>query len=727
MNQSQYQTPIAGGVATRLPQNPQDAGALENWRIDRVSGGWCSRVGYEPYRVGHTSWEPFSTTGPVYGLHVAQQLGGGARQAVLFEADGKLQYYYDAVGSTPALRTLASGRHIPTPTEAGPWFTDTPHGTIVTNGVDRPVIVNPWPLGDFAESATAITRCIRPFGFATLPGAPEALKVNPMPAPVAGDYNPTVQSAVTLWAMANPLAIADGGRWGLGLSGNTGASAAAGDSKSVFSYAVSFISSTGSEGPVSELGTIAWGLPINAEGARHCVAVRLPIGPEGTVARKLYRTKNYSDDGLQPGQTTLYELEVIRNNAEDLYFDAIRTADLRLPREEIATGPLPAPRARFSALFAGSLWLDGGTADGLSLYYSAPGLIEQFGAANYIQLAAEGGAVTGLFGAYTRLVVFRERGIDVVSGSYTTGFEVTTISNSVTCNSPHTIQAVPGLGLVFLAKDGIYALTGGLEGGAIADVLNLTMGQDELIQRMTPDCLPKAVGIFSAAAREYQVWYPAQGNDRPNRGIVLHLDRLGLIDAQGLSAWSERSGFPVGAIATRADGTIIFGHHTGAEAGGTDSQRGLFVQSGKRAKGSAIIDDVMTWNPPPTSTYRSAWWAAGDPQLQKQITYVTIWVMTTGDASITMRHYKDFSLTPVIERTYLAQPPDAAALPTMDKTLLGSTEYRTERLVPLRYSVAHMSAGWFCFEVETTADIILVGHEYEFTTKGTKVVMGRRA
>jgi len=82
----------------------------------------------------------------------------------------------------------------------------------------------------------------------------------------------------------------------------------------------------------------------------------------------------------------------------------------------------------------------------------------------------------------------------------------------------------------------------------------------------------------------------------------------------------------------------------------------------------------------------------------------------------------------VLERTYLAQPPDAVVLPTLDKTVLGAPEtYQSERLVPLRYSVAHMSAAWFCFELETTADIILVGHEYEFTTKGTKVVMGRRA
>ena len=535
-------------------------------------------------------------------------------------------------------------------------------------------------------------------------------------------------SALTLWCPSNPLAISDGGRWGLGFATNKASGAADGDREAVFSYVVSFITDTGSEGPASEVGTISWGLPASAEGFRHAVGVRLPIGPPGTVARKLYRTKNYSDDYVYQGDTTLYSVDVIRNNAEDLFFDAIKTADLTMPKPDITTGPLPAPRARFSGLFGGCLWLDGGIDDGLSLYYSAPGLIEQFGAANFIQLSSEGGSITGLFGSYTNLLVFRERGIDVITGSFSGGFQVSTISNSVTCLSPHTIAAVPGLGVVFLGTDGVYGLTGGLEGGAIADLVNLTVGQDELIEEMTPDCLPRAVGVFSAAARQYQIYVPTQGNDRPNRGLVLHLDRLALIDSLRLSPWSTRRGFPVGAISTRADGAIIFGHHTGAEAAGATRQRGLFVMSGKRAKGSTIVADEMTFAVAPTSIYRSAWWAAGDPQLQKQVTYVTIWVMTTGDSTITMRHYKDFSLTPVIERTYLAQPPDAVKLPTLDKTVLGAPQtYQSERLVPLRYSVAHMSAAWFCFEIETTADIVIVGHEYEFTTKGAKVVMGRRA
>ena len=139
----------------------------------------------------------------------------------------------------------------------------------------------------------------------------------------------------------------------------------------------------------------------------------------------------------------------------------MRTSNLNLPKPDLVTGPLPAPRARFSALFGGCLWLDGGIDDGLTLYYSAPGLIEQFGAADFIQLSSEGGAITGLFQNYTTLLVFRERGIDVVTGSYP-NFQVSTISNSITCKSPHTIQsgARPGCGLPLPQMVSMLSLVG---------------------------------------------------------------------------------------------------------------------------------------------------------------------------------------------------------------------------------------------------------------------------
>jgi len=725
MKQNTYQTPLAGGLETKLPQNPQNANVAQNLVIDTETGGWSTRLGYEPYKAGATSWAPFTNSGPIHSLHVAQHLASGARSHILFEEQGNLQLLYEASGGL-VLKTLASGRNVPTPTEAGSWFTDTGYGTIITNGVDRPVLVKPWPMPQNALVVESFL--IRDFGFTGTPSAVDPRLNLPMPKPAAGTpkFDPqTGGGATTLWCPSDTQGIPDGGRWGLGLADNTASTAADGDKVSLFGWAVSFISTTGSEGPASTLATATWSLPKDHEGFRYACTLEIPTGPAGTVARKLYRTTNFSDDAPSAGDSTLYFVDLLRNNVDDTYFDANQTRTLGQPAPVVATGPLPAPRARFSALFAGCLFLDGGIDDARTLYFSAQGLIEQFSADAYIELAAVGGGITALYASYTDLLVFRENSIDVVQGSFSAGFTVTTISTSVTCRAPHSIQAVPGLGVVFLGNDGVYAITGGFTGGAVSDVINLTINQDKIIKRITPDCHVKAVSAFSAAEREYQLYVPVDGSDRPGLGLVLHVDRLP--QAAALSPWSTRVGFPVGAVATLYDGTVIFGHHTGNETGNSTSQRGLFVLSGRRALGADIVGDTMTFNPAPTSIYRSAWWSAGDAQLMKQVTYVTVWVLTTGAPTITMRHFKDFQLTPVAERTYSAQPPDAEALPELDKVVLGSGRYTTERLVPLRFSVAHQSASWFCFEIETIQDIIIVGYEYTFTSKGILVTMGPRA
>jgi hypothetical protein len=92
-----------------------------------------------------------------------------------------------------------------------------------------------------------------------------------------------------------------------------------------------------------------------------------------------------------------------------------------------------------------------------------------------------------------------------------------------------------------------------------------------------------------------------------------------------------------------------------------------------------------------------------------------------------VRHYKDFRLTPVEERTYYAQPPDAADLPTFDLATLGTDTYQESRLVPIRVSIAQQSCAQFSFELETTDDLILVGWEAMYTSKGTQVIFGKRA
>jgi hypothetical protein len=723
LNGMTWKTPLAAGLATRLPQDPGSAGVAQNLTLDKVTGGWSTRVGYEPWEVAATSWSPFSTCAPVSSLHVAQEAAGGARQHILFEEGGRLNLLYEA-GGTDVVRTLRSGRATPTPSEAGSWFTTTSYGTVVTNGVDRPILVKPWPLGDASESASSIASCVRAFGFTGLPTPAQPYGVKPYPAPPFPNApKASGNGAVTLWCPYQGSAIPDGGRWGLGFANNAGGSD--GDKEAVFGYAVSFISDTGSEGPISVLSSVKWALDADAEGFRHAVALTIPTGPPGTVARKIYRTTNYGADYSAPGDTTLYFISVVRNNVDTLYFDATPSATLGQPAPDIATGPLPAPAARFSAVFGGCLWLDGGIVDGRTLYYSAPGLIEQFDAASFIELSAEGGSITAIYSHYTALLVFREHGIDVVQGDYSSGFTVSTLIAGVTCRSPHSVVAVPGLGVVFLAQDGVYAMLGGLQGGAVSEVVSLSENIDSLISRLTPDCLAKAVACYSSASREYHLYVPVDGSDRPNLGLILHVDRI----KGGTAPWTTRLGFPVGAVAVLHDGSILFGHHTGAESGDSTTQRGLFVISAKRALGRVVENDTFKWEKPPTSIYRSAWYDFGEAQIQKQVTSVVLWVLTTGSPKVTLRHYKDFSLTSTTERTFVCQPPDAAGLPVLDKAVLGAKDaaYREARLVPLRYSVAHGSAAWFCFEVETSEDIVLLGFEYEYDSKGTRVVQGVRA
>ncbi len=154
----------------------------------------------------------------------------------------------------------------------------------------------------------------------------------------------------------------------------------------------------------------------------------------------------------------------------------------------------------------------------------------------------------------------------------------------------------------------------------------------------------------------------------------------------------------------------------------------MFLITARRALGGTVSENTFTYAAAPTSTYRSTWNDFGDAAAQKQVLYVTLWCLTTGRPTVTVKHLKDFSLTAVEERSYQAQPPDAADLPVYDSAQLGTaTAYRKERLVPLRVSVAQQSCSWFAFEVSTSDDLVIVGHEIEYKFGKARTISGKRA
>lgn len=720
------QAPSSGGLETRVPQSSTGASILTNWVIDRIRGGWSSKLGYERYRPDPLDqWAPYTSFGYIYALHAAQDLSSGARQQIYFETGGTLYLNYEAPSGVLAV-ALRTGRTPPTPTDCGSWFTETPYGTVVTNGYERPLLVHPWPLGIASElTAGVIADCARDLGFYGAPLRPQIATVQPRGTTTSSSL--TGGGAVSIWNPANGGAIDFGGMWGMGFAKNSGTDPG---NESLFGWAVSFIMDTGSEGPRSPMQTTSWTLAAGAEGFRYSAALTIPIGPPGCVARKIYRTDNFSADWTKPDDDTLYFLDIVPNNIDQLYFDSFRGRALGSVARTVNLAAMPAPQARFSALYQSCLWLDGGPNDGRSLYFSSPGLIEEFPLENVIALSSQGGSITALYSNYTSLLVFRENGIDVVRGSNASGFSLTTVSNSVTCRSPHTIRAIPSLGVVFLGLDGFYAITGGLDGGAVLDVVPISRNIDTVMRVITPDCLPRAVSAYSPLTKEYHCYVPYAGYDRPTIGFVLHLDRVG---SDG-SPWSIRDGFPVGSITTLYTGDLVFGHHLGAEAGpqqGEDPPAGLFVISARRALGGHLETngDITKYidNDPPISKFRSVWLDFGDAQILKEVAYTTLWFLTTGDAEVTIKHLKNFNQTPVSERTYIAQPPDQADLPVFDTAILNDAKYRDMQVVPLRVSVGQMSCSTYAFEFETTEDIIFVGWEVEYVSKGAKVIAGKRA
>ncbi len=706
MKGARVDSPTMGGLYEQQPQPLEGASKAVNLTVDPRTMGWSTRVGYEAYRVDLSAgFVPYQNADRIDSLYVFEDLSGGLRQSILFESAGKLMLQYEVAGA-PVLKTIRTNRAVPSASTAPSNYTEVAGGVLVTNGFDAPLFVRPWP---YCGSGS-----ITPEYLARNFGVPEAS------APFIHNISPVQQedpaivtgNGTSLFVPAHPRSLPSttADQFGIGYS----RSSSSGDElESEYAWQVSYVTDTGSEGALSVARPLQW----DSQGPqryRYAALLEVPPGPEGVIARRIYRTGNFGVDvpvpDLQP--KFVYELT---NNCETLVIDGFKTSSLGANAPTPAErGRFPAPRARFSAMFGNRCWLDGGVLDPLALFYSDPGLPEQFGAASYLQLNTEGGPITGLRVFYGMLLVFREAGIDAVVPNGAGGWDVNPVHSGLRCVAPMSADDVPGVGLLFAAEDGIYALTGGVAApGSVIDVVKVSDVVQDSWSRVTRECLPRSVGKYCPKYREYHLYVAADGNDRPNLGFVWHTDK---------KAWTLREGFPVSALGRLSTGNLIFG---GAEP---SVEKGLFVISGRRTLGRRQVGDNFEYGPAPVSRWKSPWLSMSSPQDKKQVQFVTVWVQTTGSVPVTVRVYKDWERTFYVERSYLAQPADAQLMPVLDTVELnaGNTWDRTHA-VPLRVAVAQQSCSWFAFEIETSDDLVLVSYSVEFQQRGTITIEGRRA
>ena len=707
------------GIDERIPAPDNSSILIDNWTYDAHTKTWSNYIGFEEYF--HKTNRPYTaSTSQMYddksidSIYVYQR-HNSAQQWVLFEQDGKLKYLVPSAGqaANQVCQTLLSDRHIPTIQEAHTNYTPYGRYVIITNGIDGPI---KYRGGDRTY----------PLGWDRRPGRLDVVT----PDNFDQDIRPLnyVEATSNFELGQNEIEGASTfkSQFFEGVGFVTGS-----DGTNEYRYKVSFLNEAGSESPISEATQkIQWDtLDItkgtNVYANRACPVMQIPIGPTGTVARRLYRTTNKG--------TVFQFLDEIKNNTDTVYVDYREDTQLG------ATAPndsdsiiFPAPGGRFTATFKNCLFIDGGIADGSRLYYSQPNQPDTFKDTNFFEVGTrEGGDITGMEVYYNSLLIFREQAIDLVRGDALNGFELVPFITGIGTKSHHCIINVPTIGIMFLGQDGIYAINGGLDGGSSLGIQKISDPIQQYIERISLDGLPHAVGVYTSQWREVQFYVPLDDGNQLTHALVYH------IDSQSFSIRNNID-YGVNCITTDRDANCIFGRYVDTDDANR-VMRGIFVISrfrkgGTKQIGSGESAQFVDADAIP-SKIRTQWLDFGQPFIKKQIKYVYLYILTTGNQAPQVFTYKDRDWNDKYEtNTAIMQRPDHFFQPVYTpvqegqedaEALWDTAEWQDRLLTEVRYPVDMKAVSSFALEIDANEAMKIMGYAVEFTVKGTETIRGR--
>jgi hypothetical protein len=694
------------GIFIGIPSPADSANRLENFKYDAKTKSWHNMIGYERFFSNRNDFFPFSNSAfrAIDSVYVFQR-HNGAQQWFLFETAGTLNYLNL---SSNLFVELEDNRLVPTPDQPHTSYEPFGRYVIITNGNDGPIKFRGQPRAD----------AIQDLGWRSAPGTPNVRTVG------APDSTPQTFLDSTDSFFNDEVAEDEQAQ-----TDYRGLGTATADQVNRYSYKVSFLNEAGSESPLSQASVeTRWTSVSTTRGGDSGVLltgliIEIPTGPQGTIARRLYRTSNGSSD--------YFFCEQINNNIDEVFTDFKSDSQLG------AAAPLasdsiifPAPGCRFSASFKNSLFVDGGQMDPTRLYYSRPLQPDTYKNDDYFEVGTrEGGDITGLMPYYNSLLVFRENAIDLIRGDALQGFELVPFIQGVGTLSPHTIVPIPNLGLSFLSQDGVYLLRGGLDGGSNLQLTKISVGLQEYFDRVSRDILPAAVGVYSQKERELHYYLSIDGQPTLNLGIVYHVDN---------GEFSTREGFPVKCLTTDKDGNIIFGYnenniYTGAPALSTNQEAkgGLAVISGIRQMGTKWSGSAYVDNDAPQSKFRSSWHDFGYGPVKKHVKHVYLYILTKGNVDIQLDYYKDRSWADIdgaqteFQNLQRADRADQAVYDN-DFDVWGTALWEDKLLTPLRFDIADGACTDFAFEFTANQQIEFIGYAIEYSTDNTRIIQGKR-
>ena len=720
---------VAGGIDDSYYPQQNKAALVHNYRYD-PQGGWRNDRGWEPL-IPYASPLILTTTqltdaqAPCRFLAVWTR-HAGSEEYVVQERNGNLFYDFGNIGSAASRTvTLATNRHLPRSDEPGTQFVPYGRFALLLNGHDE--MLKWWGRAK-----------VETFGFSQVHPTPVAL-------PVQVDYNrsigitPGTPNEINNPAINNNLV-------GISLQFAADEYLGLGDpaqgSVNSYSWRYSYVTDTGSEGPLSEAVTTSWTLyttanepdpDIAAANARKygVVITGLEPGPNGTVARNAYRTKN-KRDGVEGAGDIYYFVGRIDDNTTSTYTDVVPDNQLVNEAPSIADSVPYTTSHKYGATWNGSMWLGGGDILPTQLRYSKPGLPEQFGAFDTFDVGVrEGGAITALVPYYNALLVFREHAIDAVfreNGEYV----CSTVNSSIGTIATESIKLIPGVGVMFLNKNGFYLLTGGFQGGASFEVKSVSKPINKELGRVSVNALARSSATYSDKEKEYWCHFPVDGATENTHGASFNT-LTNEWSLRGNTTSESNYDWTFTKLATDASGWILLGTLPTNSSSNLFPGFGIQVWSARRSLGDSLVPVLIGQSYTVTVTdhgldpciWQSTWNDYGDDSVKKRVVSVELETITEGNGTVELQWASDYNLDWVSAGLVQRQIGEYVNSPSTDPTFdsganiatWNTSKWQDHKPTRLRWDVNTGLISQFAFRVITTSVTQIVKYQ-------TNVIIG---
>jgi len=722
----------AGGVDQRFQAPDNTAGEIVNMRLDSTGFGWINDRGFEPFIDDNTRSTSLAAPSDYSDLFVWDRHRGA--ELYVISKKGTELFYEVANNSGLASslwkpqHTIAFNRTPSKPDDVGEQYVPFGRFCLILNGKDP--MLKFWGR-DRTE----------PFGFVQNTPTPEVL--GPDPKYFEGTCEGSPPTTSTFPYNANDtiggISFAAGSGTGLGDKGD--------DKASTYRYKISFITDTGSESPLSSYQEVAW-INVN-DGLTYAVFFQnLPMGPPGTVARRIYRTKNMGSLRGDLVNDVFFFVDQIDDNVSRNYYDVKPDQLLVVEAPDSAASVVINNSLKYGASWDGRMWLGGGQGTETKIIYSERALPEQFGAFNTFDVGNKrGGSITALIPYYDNLIIFRELAIEVIRPAGNGTYVCTTLSSNIGTTASNAINNVQGKGLFFLSYDGIYAFSGGTIGGSQVSLVRISSTINREISRISKTALAKASAAYSDKEKEWWCIYPVDGETVATRSVVYHTVN---------DSWSFRNNFEdtdlmvYNSIATLPTGWFILApriktaSNTPIVGQNTSTPNGLQIWSARKSLGSSVVWQNIQGTNTIISTpergaimaqWQSAWFDFGDDTPNKRILAVEVEVLTHGHNEVELLSAVEYrsddkssgKRPTVFAPLYGTVNEDSLLAPAtgpFDKSVavLGTSKWGEARSTKVRWDVNTGLVGWYRFILKSRATFQVVSFQIHYAVSDNRTI-----